>query len=256
MLNSFVFGRLKICIDRESKLDRRNDPREASAKADQTVGRIDLILSITGTREALNALARLPLASISSRHACIMASIQAIEQTSVHQIQSGQVIVDLNSVVKELVENSLDAGSTSIEVRFRNHGLDAIEVIDNGTGIAPEDFGSVGMSRRSGSCVGRHLTKLDQHSNITHPNYVATMISKTWIPSASGARHLLRYVRCLSFTSSQLVKWTGPEAHVWSLRYLANSRVQVPLPHKEARRSSSRRSFTIYLCEKRNSRRT
>jgi DNA mismatch repair protein PMS2 len=82
-----------------------------------------------------------------------MASIQAIEQTSVHQIQSGQVIVDLNSVVKELVENSLDAGSTSIEVRFRNHGLDAIEVIDNGTGIAPEDFESVGKSSHSVSCA-------------------------------------------------------------------------------------------------------
>ena len=73
-----------------------------------------------------------------------MSSIQAIEQSSVHQIQSGQVIVDLNSVVKELVENSLDADATSIEVRFRNHGLEAIEVIDNGTGIAPEDFESVG----------------------------------------------------------------------------------------------------------------
>ena len=73
-----------------------------------------------------------------------MASIKAIEQTSVHQIQSGQVIVDLNSVVKELVENSLDAGATSIEVRFRNHGLDAIEVVDNGSGIAPDDYESVG----------------------------------------------------------------------------------------------------------------
>jgi signal transduction histidine kinase len=113
-----------------------------------------------GTREALNAMARLPkLASILSRYVCIMASIQAIEQTSVHQIQSGQVIVDLNSVVKELVENSLDAGSTSIEVRFRNHGLDAIEVIDNGTGIAPEDFDSVGMFQHSGSCACQHLTR-------------------------------------------------------------------------------------------------
>lgn len=73
-----------------------------------------------------------------------MAAIRAIQQTSVHQIQSGQVIVDLNSVVKELVENSLDAGATSIEVRFRNHGLDAVEVVDNGSGIAPEDYGSVG----------------------------------------------------------------------------------------------------------------
>lgn len=39
----------------------------------------------------------------------------------VHQIQSGQVIVDLCSVVKELVENSLDAGATSIGRTMENH---------------------------------------------------------------------------------------------------------------------------------------
>jgi DNA mismatch repair protein PMS2 len=39
----------------------------------------------------------------------------------VHQIQSGQVIVDLCSVVKELVENSLDAGATSIGRVIENH---------------------------------------------------------------------------------------------------------------------------------------
>lgn len=139
----------------------------------------------TGTREALST-ARLP----KSRHVCTMASIQAIEQTSVHQIQSGQVIVDLNSVVKELVENSLDAGSTSIEVRFRNHGLDAIEVIDNGTGIAPEDFESVGTSYRSESSVlCQYLTRSVQHSSITHLNYGVTMISRIWIPLAFEVKH-------------------------------------------------------------------
>lgn len=74
-----------------------------------------------------------------------MATIKAIESRSVHQIQSGQVIVDLSSVVKELVENSLDAGATSIEIRFKNHGADSIEVQDNGNGIAPEDFETVAL---------------------------------------------------------------------------------------------------------------
>ena len=74
-----------------------------------------------------------------------MAAIKLIESKSIHQIQSGQVIVDLSSVVKELVENSLDAGATSIEVRFKNNGLDAIEVQDNGNGIAPQDFESIAL---------------------------------------------------------------------------------------------------------------
>ncbi|KAF1937369.1 DNA mismatch repair protein MutL [Clathrospora elynae] len=74
-----------------------------------------------------------------------MATIKAIEGRSVHQIQSGQVIIDLQSVCKELVENSIDAGATSIEVRFKNNGLDAIEVQDNGAGIAPDDYDTIAL---------------------------------------------------------------------------------------------------------------
>ncbi|KAL2008607.1 hypothetical protein VTN00DRAFT_6801 [Thermoascus crustaceus] len=74
-----------------------------------------------------------------------MATIKAIEARSVHQIQSGQVIIDLCSVVKELVENSLDAGATSIEVRFKNNGLDLIEVQDNGSGISPNNYENVAL---------------------------------------------------------------------------------------------------------------
>ncbi|KAJ4376990.1 ATP-binding mismatch repair protein [Didymella sp. IMI 355093] len=74
-----------------------------------------------------------------------MATIKPIEGRSVHQIQSGQVIVDLQSVCKELVENSIDAGATSVEVRFKNNGLDAIEVQDNGDGIAPADYDTIAL---------------------------------------------------------------------------------------------------------------
>ncbi|KAL9075073.1 MAG: hypothetical protein Q9157_004138 [Trypethelium eluteriae] len=74
-----------------------------------------------------------------------MATIKPIEGRSIHQIQSGQVIVDLCSVVKELVENSLDAHATSIDVRFKNHGLDSIEVQDNGEGINPDNYETVAL---------------------------------------------------------------------------------------------------------------
>ncbi|KLU82584.1 hypothetical protein MAPG_01656 [Magnaporthiopsis poae ATCC 64411] len=72
-------------------------------------------------------------------------TIKAIEASTVHQIQSGQVIVDLCSVAKELVENSIDAGATAIEVRFKNQGLDSIEVQDNGSGIAPHNYESLAL---------------------------------------------------------------------------------------------------------------
>ncbi|KJR84706.1 DNA mismatch repair protein PMS2 [Sporothrix schenckii 1099-18] len=72
-------------------------------------------------------------------------TIKAIDASAVHRIQSGQVIVNLCSVAKELVENSLDAGATSIEVRFKNQGLDAIEVQDNGSGIAPQNYANLAL---------------------------------------------------------------------------------------------------------------
>ncbi|KAJ4423029.1 ATP-binding mismatch repair protein [Gnomoniopsis sp. IMI 355080] len=87
-----------------------------------------------------------------------MATIKAIEASSVHQIQSGQVIVDLCSVAKELVENGLDAGATSIEVRFKNQGLDSIEVQDNGSGISPDNHESVALKH--------YTSKLSTYSDL------------------------------------------------------------------------------------------
>ncbi|KAI7491985.1 DNA mismatch repair protein MutL [Hortaea werneckii] len=91
-----------------------------------------------------------------------MATIKAIEGRSVHQIQSGQVIVDLCSVVKELVENSLDAGATSIDVRFKNQGLDSIEVQDNGKGISPDDYETIALKHYTSKLASyEDLTSLD-----------------------------------------------------------------------------------------------
>ncbi|KAK3398504.1 hypothetical protein B0T20DRAFT_469478 [Sordaria brevicollis] len=72
-------------------------------------------------------------------------AIRAIDSSTIHQIQSGQVIVDLCSVAKELVENALDAGATTIDVRFKNQGLDSIEVQDNGSGISSSNYESIAL---------------------------------------------------------------------------------------------------------------
>ncbi|KND04087.1 DNA mismatch repair protein MutL [Spizellomyces punctatus DAOM BR117] len=73
------------------------------------------------------------------------ASIKSIDKASIHRICSGQVILDLATAVKELVENSIDAGATSIEVRLKEYGSESVEVIDNGFGISPHDYSTLAL---------------------------------------------------------------------------------------------------------------
>lgn len=68
-----------------------------------------------------------------------MPRIHVLEEHVANQIAAGEVIERPASVVKELVENAIDAGSTQIEVRAEEAGLTRIEVRDNGSGIEPEE---------------------------------------------------------------------------------------------------------------------
>lgn len=70
-------------------------------------------------------------------------SVQAIDHKSVHQICSGQVILNLATAVKELVENSLDAEAKIIDVKLKEHGSEVVEVIDDGCGVKPENFAAL-----------------------------------------------------------------------------------------------------------------
>uniref|UniRef100_A0A667ZZP5 PMS1 homolog 1, mismatch repair system component n=1 Tax=Myripristis murdjan TaxID=586833 RepID=A0A667ZZP5_9TELE len=58
---------------------------------------------------------------------------------TVRLLSSSQVITSVLNVVKELMENSIDAGATSIDIKLENYGLDRIEVRDNGHGIKAAD---------------------------------------------------------------------------------------------------------------------
>jgi len=69
-----------------------------------------------------------------------LAQIQVLAQHVADLIAAGEVVSKPASVVKELVENSIDAGSTSVTVEISSGGMELIRVSDNGSGIAPEDI--------------------------------------------------------------------------------------------------------------------
>lgn len=71
------------------------------------------------------------------------ASIKALPSSTVQLIGSSQVLLDASSVVKELVENAIDARATSISIDLSANTLNTIQVRDNGHGIAPDDRGRV-----------------------------------------------------------------------------------------------------------------
>jgi DNA mismatch repair protein MutL len=68
-----------------------------------------------------------------------MAKIQILPENIINKIAAGEVVQRPENVVKELLENSLDAGATKITVIIKNAGKSLIQVIDNGSGMSEED---------------------------------------------------------------------------------------------------------------------
>lgn len=69
-----------------------------------------------------------------------MGNIVLLDDLTINQIAAGEVIERPLNVVKEVVENSIDAGATQIIIEVKKGGKQLIKVIDNGKGIAPDDM--------------------------------------------------------------------------------------------------------------------
>ena len=69
-----------------------------------------------------------------------MGNIVVLDDLTINKIAAGEVIERPASVVKEIVENSIDAGANKITIEVQNGGISYIRVTDNGKGIAPDDM--------------------------------------------------------------------------------------------------------------------
>ena len=71
-----------------------------------------------------------------------MSKIQVLDPITIDKIAAGEVIERPASVVKELVENAIDAGATAVVVEIKDGGISFMRITDNGCGIDREDVRS------------------------------------------------------------------------------------------------------------------
>lgn len=69
-----------------------------------------------------------------------MAGIELLDEHLINQIKAGEVVESPHAMLKELIENSIDAGSTSLRIIIKNNGLDLVQIRDNGEGISFEEL--------------------------------------------------------------------------------------------------------------------
>ena len=94
-----------------------------------------------------------------------MANIQVLDQITIDKIAAGEVIERPASIIKELVENAIDAGASAVTVEIKEGGISFIRITDNGCGI-PKGEVPLAFLRHSTS----KIRSVDDKSYSVHPS--------------------------------------------------------------------------------------
>lgn len=132
--------------------------------------------------------------------------IRPLSEHTINLIAAGEVIERPAAVVKELVENALDAGASRIEVSLCKGGMDRIQVLDNGCGIVSGDLGLA---------VARHCTSKLAEDDLVHIHTLG--FRGEALPSIGAAARL------------QVISRPSESGEAWEIR-VEGGRIQEPLP--------------------------
>ncbi|MEM9620119.1 MAG: DNA mismatch repair endonuclease MutL [Pseudomonadota bacterium] len=135
--------------------------------------------------------------------------VQRLSSFVADQIAAGEVVERPASIIKELVENSLDAAATQIDVRTEGGGVDLLWVQDNGHGIAPEDL-ELAMERHATSKIAAADDLLGVRSLGFRGEALASVCSVARVTLASAIAPGQGAVR--EVHGGELLR-TGPQAH-------------------------------------------
>jgi len=128
-------------------------------------------------------------------------AIKLLDDGLINKIAAGEVIERPASIVKELVENAIDAGSSRINVHITAGGIERIEVVDNGAGIAACD---VEMAFQ------RHATsKITEEADLFHINTMG--FRGEALPSIASVSRLELYTQCGSHTGVRAILEGGKD---------------------------------------------
>lgn len=130
--------------------------------------------------------------------------IHQLDSLLVNQIAAGEVIERPASVVKELLENSLDAGATRIKVEISQGGKELIKILDNGSGIVKEDI-PLALSRHATS----KIRELDDLEHICSLGFRGEAL-----PSIASVSRLLLTTKSVGEECAWSVKGDGNELPV------------------------------------------